>query len=288
MADEAQMYTVTAPEGYTPEAGKPISFNLPASSFDFTKYAPKEIAEKPYFKDKIKSPDDLWKALDNSQTLLGKPRYGVPPQDAPDEVWAEFINGARAKEAKDYEFEEMPDAPAELKAPEDFKNAVKQLFYDSGTPPKMAKMLQKGFDKLTMGLFQKNLEKQKALDADFMKLVTPLVGEKPEEQTKNFAQSKKVLSYLLPKELHPFIEKADNTSLMLMTALTQVVQKKYLKEDELPADGGSGGSGGGSKEDLRKQAMEKTIQSNKLDSMDPKKKQLLDEATELYKKIASM
>lgn len=289
-APTTPMVTVNAPEGYTPEAGKPISFQLPASSFDLRQFAPKDIADKEYFK-KIATTDDLFKAFDGAQALIGqKPKFGVPGADATDEDWASFFKAAAGENEEAYKFEEAKDVPAELKTTPEFQKAVKQMFMAAGIHPKQAAMLQKGYDALMMGAYKetstKNKTAQDEIDKKFVELTKSFAGE-GDEWNKSMARSKQVLEYLLPKELHAFIPKANNEALTLMAALTKTVEKKYMKEDELPAGGGSGGAGSTVAE-LRKQAMDKQEAAMKLDNMDPKKKQLMDEATELYNRIAKM
>lgn len=276
-------FTVTAPPDFKYEEGKPIQFDLPVSSFDLTKFAPKEIAEKDYFK-KIKSSDDLFKAFDGAQVALGKPKYGVPATDAPQETWDEFIAASRPKTADEYVFDEDPSIPKELKAPPEIQKAFKELLYTEGVAPRTAKNLQKGYDKIVMAVHKMEADKNAAIDKQFDETIKTVLGDKAKEELET---SKRVMAYLLPKELHPFIGKINNEGLAMMAALTRQVKAKYMKEDELPPASDTSG-GGGSKEELRAKAMTLQAEAMKLDSMDPNKKKKMDEATELYQRISKM
>lgn len=281
MAD-APMISVTAPEGYKPEEGKPISFQIPVTSIDLKSFAPKEIADKEYFK-KITNVDDLFKTLDGAQTALGKPKYGVPPVDAPQEVWDEYVKNSRAPKVDDYAFEPDPNAPAELKSSPEFQAKVKQMFYDAGINPRQATMLQKRYDGLMTEIYKENVAKQAEIDKQFAELTKPIVGDKPDE---TFAHSKKVLEYLLPKELHPFIGKVNNEGLAVMVALTKAIQTKYMKEDELPKGDGSGG--GTTRAELQQKARTLMMDIQKLDPMDPKRTSVQKEIDALYQQISKL
>lgn len=276
--------TVTAPQDFKYEEGKPIQFEIPLSSFDMMKFAPKDISEKDYFK-KIKTSEDLFKTLDANQALLGKPRYGVPAADAPDEVWNEFITASRPKTSEEYEFEEDATIPKELKATPEIQKAFKDMLFANGVDKRTAKNLQKGYDKILMGVHKIQADQNAAIDKQFDETIKTVLGEKAKEELE---VSKRVMAYLLPKELHPFIGKVNNEGLAVMAALTKAVKAKYMKEDELPPAGGDGGTGGGTKEELRAQAMKAQEEWLKMDAMDPKKAAKGAEVKALYDRISKM
>lgn len=287
MVDAPQTMTVTAPADYKYVEGQPIQFELPVSSFDLTKLAPKDVAEKQYFKDKVKTSDDLFKLLDGSQTLLGqRPKYGTPAVDAPQEEWDAYLASQRAAKADDYTFEENPDAPAELKADDAFKKEVRQMFYDAGVNPKVASRLQKGYDALMMKLYTAKKTQQDAIDKQFNEMVKPIIGSDPKAMEAGFTRSKEVMAYLLPKELHGYIGKVNNEGLAIMVALTKAVEAKYMKEGELP--GGGTNNGGTTKGELQTKARALMAEIQKMDNMDPQRRVKQDEVDSLYKQIATL
>ncbi len=82
--------------------------------------------------------------------------------------------------------------------------------------------------------------------------------------------------------------KVNNEGLAVIAALTKAVKAKYMKEDELPPAGGDGGAGGGTKDELRAQAMKAQEEWLKMDAMDPKKTAKGAEVKALYDRLAIM
>jgi len=120
--------------------------------------------------EKVKSPDDLWKTLDNAQSLLGKRPAGIPANDAPVEEWEKFKQAARGE----YVFSDIEGVPEGMDlAP--VKEVAKKLMHDAGVPPKIADELFKQYMALDI---EGGKQKQESLDKRYDELATKVLGEK--------------------------------------------------------------------------------------------------------------
>ena len=139
---------IAPPEGFKYEEGKPIE--LPISSIPFKNFVPSDIAEKDFMK-KIDGFESLFKSFTGAQELLGKkPAYSVPGADANDEEWGKFLSAIRAPKMEDYQFEENPNVPTELKATPEYQNEVRKMFHEAGLNPRQAKVLAKKWDEFQL------------------------------------------------------------------------------------------------------------------------------------------
>lgn len=135
---------------------------------------PEGYAEKGWAKD-LKSQDDVWKLLDNSQSLIGKRPAGIPTNDAPEEEWEKFYEAARpeAYEFSDLDLPEGVDLTAQTeKASELFRKyglTQKQadglrkewLEYEMSTLNETKEMLDKRFEEIAAKHFD-NLDEAQA------------------------------------------------------------------------------------------------------------------------------
>ncbi len=121
--------------------------------------------------EKIKSTDDLWKAYDNSQSLLGKRPAGIPANDAPQAEWDKFYQAAGRPESPDkYALPEIEGLPEGIDLTETKQSAM-QLMHKAGLTQKQAEALWKDYVGLEMGALEKHKttseQQKKALDAEF-------------------------------------------------------------------------------------------------------------------------
>jgi len=104
---------------------------------------PAEYQEKGWAKN-IKSEADLWKGMDNAQSLIGKKTIGIPDfENAKDEELADYYTHTRPKDSADYEIGEQFS--------DEEKKALQSVFYDNGLTKTQAKnvlaKIQDGIDK---------------------------------------------------------------------------------------------------------------------------------------------
>ena len=123
--------------------------------------------------EKVKSPDDLWKTLDNAQSLLGKRPAGIPANDAPDAEWQAFYKAARPESADKYTLSDIDGIDAtEIAA---VKKNAQAMMYEAGLTPKQADALWKQYlsDKI------KDAEAKEAeLDKRFDEIAAKVLGDK--------------------------------------------------------------------------------------------------------------
>ncbi len=130
--------------------------------------------------EKIKSPDDLWKTLDNAQSLLGKRPAGIPAADAAPEEWDKFYEAAgRPASADKYTLPDIEGIPDGVDI-SGTKNDFMQIMHKSGVTQKQAENIWKEYIGLELGAYAKDgetkAEQKKALDAEFDKITQEHLG----------------------------------------------------------------------------------------------------------------
>ena len=135
--------------------------------------------------EKIKSPDDLWKTLDNTQSLLGKRPAGVPANDAPDAEWDKFYAAAgRPEKADGYKFSDVEGLPEGLDITP-FKAKASEVLHAAGLNQRQADKVWQMFMKAELeaatGNKQAITENQSKLDQEFDNLVKEHFGDKFEQ-----------------------------------------------------------------------------------------------------------
>lgn len=125
--------------------------------------------------EKVKSPDDLWKTLDNAQSLLGKRPAGIPANDAPDAEWQAFYKAARPESADKYTLSDIdgidPTTP-EIAA---VKKNAQAMMYEAGLTPKQADALWKQY---LSGEIKGAEAKEAELDKRFDEVAAKVLGDK--------------------------------------------------------------------------------------------------------------
>lgn len=246
--------TDTAPPASTPPATQP----------DFA--IPDGYKDKPWAA-KIKTPDDLWKQLDNTQALVGK-KMVVPDWDKadPKEI-DEYIGNLRPKDKTAYKFADD--------VPEEQRTAYADMLHDVGIPAYQANKLIEKY----MGL--EKAQSAKMYDKDgFMAELKASFGDGYEKTSGDTA---KVLSAHLNEKDRAALEHIPNQFLGLIYRVAASMQKAYGA-----SEGGAAGEGGAGGASVDQEANRKRIRGE-ITALDKKphtaedKQKLLDQLTATYK-----
>lgn len=146
---------------------------------------PEAYQDKPWV-EKIKSPDDLWKTLDNAQSALGRPR--IPAPDAPDEDWDKFYANAGRPESPDkYAFSEVKGLPEGFDV-KPFQEKAGSILHAAGLNNKQADKVFQLFIEAEMAAATANGQTMKAkqaeLDKQYDEIVKATFGDKYGEAEK--------------------------------------------------------------------------------------------------------
>lgn len=213
-------------------------------SDEFTKLIPEAYRDKPYLKD-AQSLEDVFKQLDNSQSLIGKKTVGLPEEGAPKEDWDKYYESVTPKEATEYAFEEY-QVPDDVEGKEvlqtfladskdeEFENGLKKVFHDAKLTKAQAAMVQKGANELFMGkfggLYKEAAERKARENADFDEIATKKFGNR---KAAVLEKGHEFLKSHMPEEFKEFIPDLGNKELIAMAAFADSVRQKYVKEDGL-------------------------------------------------------
>lgn len=189
--------------------------------------------------EKIKTPDDLWKTLDNTQSLLGKRPAGIPTNDAPDEEWQKFYQAARPEKADDYSLGDIEGMPEGVDlAP--YKAQAQNLMYEVGLTKKQADTMWKQYVGAEMGAVKTASD---ALDKKYDETLNSLFGDKRADAEKT---AQEAIKQYLPEDMrgsigalagHPEAMGAVIKLANEMNAALQSVKKEYGAEGGLPGSG---------------------------------------------------
>lgn len=200
--------------------------------------------------EKIKSPDDLWKTLDNAQSLIGKRPAGVPSQDASEEEWNKFYAAAGRPEKPDaYQFSDVEGLPEGFD-PAPYKQKAATILHQAGLNQKQADAVWKMFiseELKAAGESKGNSEKQQAeLDAEFDKIVSETFGDKYDAAAKT---TQEMIAKHVPQNLIGVYDQIAENPKVLAAVIAAVngaaqeiaeVKKKYGAEDKLSSGNATG------------------------------------------------
>lgn len=212
--------------------------NAPESRFSI----PEEYRDRGWAK-KVESEQDLWKAFDNAQSMLGKRPAGIPAEDAPQEEWDSFYKAlGRPESADDYKLSEIEGVEGE--AAEHLKpiqDKAKSILHEAGIPQKQADSIWKAFVKAEIEAMS---EASVSLDAKFDELTSSHFGENYDKVQQRVLDSLKDA----PEEFRNVIANADPvTQAATIFAVNQALEKaeaevgKYKSEDSLTSGDQSSG-----------------------------------------------
>lgn len=222
-------------------------------------FVPEDLRDKPYLKDFLDKPFDketagaLFKKLDGAETLIGKRGPAIPALDAKDEEWDKFFAPLRPAKADDYVLPGKEGA----KTDEQFVKAVRESFFEAGIPKRQAERFMAKFtpqmEAYSAAKTKAQADAQAKADADFETLSKAALGD---QNKAVMARINTTLKELCPAPMKAYLDKLSNENLVIMAAVIDAVQKKYMSEDELnPKGGGSGGDEGKSNRDKARELM---------------------------------
>ncbi len=211
---------------------------------------PQEYAGKGWV-EKIKSPDDLWKTLDNAQSLLGKRPAGIPSPDASAEEWEKFYTAAGRPESADkYALADTFDGMPEGLELSKFKERAAGLAHKLGLNQKQAETMWQEYLTMSAGDFKEAQEgwqkTQAEKDAEFDQITQKVFGDQYDAKAKAASE---FISAHLPQELAGVMaDVGDNPkALAAMIAISDAAQQaiadvkaKYGGEDKLTSGQGTG------------------------------------------------
>jgi hypothetical protein len=269
------MTTETTVQPTTPAAETP-----PPPSFT----VPEEYKARGWV-EKIKTPDDLWKTLDNAQSLLGKKPVGLPAADAPDEEWNKYYNIARPESADKYTFSDVEGLPEGANLDE-AKKMAQQLMFDAGLPQKQADQLWKAYIKSETEAVKRN---EQTLNQKFDEQLKAQFGDKA-----TVAQSiaEDMIVKHVPENVRASLQKAANNPDALVGIIAMAnsmhdeinkIRKEYGAEGKLPD--GTKSVNNISIGDLHKEAAALRMSPEARDPFNPKYKETINKLREFDKKL---
>lgn len=191
--------------------------------------------------EKIKSPDDLWKTLDNAQSLIGKRPAGIPSNDASDEDWNQFYKAmGRPDEAK-YDFKD-PDGLPEGFDTSSYKEQAAQILHKAGLNTKQADKVYQEYLKLELESAGKqgeqSTEQQKALDEQYESLTKEHFGDEAEKYESLFKEDfVKHVPQSLKETVGKLVDMPD-----VLTALMAYTKGKQAEIDRVKSEYGQEGN----------------------------------------------
>lgn len=191
--------------------------------------------------EKIKSPDDLWKTLDNAQSLIGKRPAGIPSQDASDDEWSQFYKAMGRPDEPKYDFTDPEGLPDGFDT-SSFKEQAAQILHKAGLTPKQANAVYNEYLKLELEGAGKSQEakaaEQAELDAKYEALTKEHFGDDAEKYENLLKDD---FSKHVPQSLkETFAKLADMPD--VLTALMAYTKGKQSEIDRIKKEYGQEGS----------------------------------------------
>lgn len=278
----------------TPVVADTSTAQVAPTTSEFT--IPQEYADRGWAKEgKVKSPDDLFKAYDNAQSLLGKRPAGIPANDAPQEEWDKYYNSARPESPDKYDFGKFEGLPEGLDvAPYEAK--AKALAHKIGLTSKQAGDMWKEYLSMEIegveGFKKQSAEQQAKLDQEFQDLTGKLFGDKYDDVS---AKAQEFIKTALPEELRPAIQGLENNpqALVAMIKLAEysqneiaTIKAKYTGEDSL--SGGGGQNAGLTVADIQSKMIEARTKAQKAAPFHPDRAAAEQELNKLREQLSRM
>jgi len=233
--------------------------------------------------EKVKSPDDLWKTLDNAQSLLGKRPAGIPANDAPQEEWDAFFKVARPESPDKYALSEIEGLPQGIDLTP-YKADAQKLMFEAGLTQRQADAMWKQYVGLEMGAVVKS---QEGLDKRFDETLAKAFPEKADVAQK-VAQD--AINELVREDLRgSFVDNPEGMVAMIelangYEAKMAKLRAEYGAEGKLP-DGGQQVPAVDINEVVQKQAKLR-VSAAAQDFTHPDHKKTMEEITALQAVVA--
>ncbi len=147
---------------------------------------PEEYKDRGWFEKAAswKSQEDMIKAYDNAQTLIGKRPAGIPTTDASDSDWDAFYKAAGRPDKPEYQFSDIEGVPEGFDAAP-YKTKASEILHAAGLNQKQADKVFKAWmqsELAASGEHSKtNAAEQEKLDAEFDKLSKEHFGDRYDE-----------------------------------------------------------------------------------------------------------
>lgn len=191
--------------------------------------------------EKIKTSDDLWKTLDNAQSLIGKRPAGIPSQDASDDEWGQFYKAMGRPDEPKYDFTDPEGLPEGFDT-SSFKEQASQILHKAGLTPKQANAVYNEYLKLELEGTAKSQEakaaEQAELDAKYDSLTKEHFGDDAEKYENLLKED---FSKHVPQSLkETFAKLADMPD--VLTALMAYTKGKQSEIDRVKKEYGQEGS----------------------------------------------
>jgi hypothetical protein len=238
--------------------------------------------------EKVKSNDDLWKTLDNAQSLLGKRPAGIPTNDAPQEEWDKFFQSARPADPNGYQLPDIEGLPEGVDLAS-YKAEASQLLYKAGLTQKQAAIVWDEYLKMEMGHAKdteaKMAEQAKALDAEFDELVKETFGDKYDVSAK---AAQDLINAYVPDKLKNILKEEAVNNPKVLTATIAALAGAQSEIDKIKKEYGAEGSitsggqvTGGNIEEVRKELADARTKVGTLDPFSPERRKMEDRIKEL-------
>lgn len=204
---------------------------------------PQEYANRGWT-EKIQSYDDLFKAYDNSQTLLGKRPAGIPANDAPQEEWDKFYKAwGRPDDPAAYELStEVEGLPDDMDL-SPYEEKAKSIAHELGLSPAQANKLWNRYVALELEATQEHKKSLETKSSDLDKRYDSLRDELFKDNFDDvFTQTQSYLLKSLPdniKQAMTQVEDMPEVQMAFMKIVTDTrneiaeIKKKYGAEDKL-------------------------------------------------------
>jgi len=266
-------------------ATPPATPNTPATpaapagnSQDFRTSIPEAYREKPWAS-AFKSHEDVFKQMDNLQGLLGKQGKLRPADDAAPEAWdAYYAANGRPEAADKYEFEREEGAAFDPA----IDTEVKGILHKYGIGAREAKGLVKEYESIIDRVVQ---DQNAKINAEFTAKAKELFGDKMDEKLKT---GQILIDSIVPANLKPLLANLDNNALIVMAALADQIQTKYVGEDRTRLDGNGGAPQGESAEELQTKARALMASPDFQNPMSLNHDKVRAEVDAIYKKVGAL
>lgn len=194
---------------------------------------PDAYKDKPYAAN-IKSAEDLWKSYDNAQALIGKPKIGVPSEQAtPEEKAAFYKEMGVPDDVKEYGFTKPEGLPDELWK-QDNADKWAKVMKENNVPKSVAETLR-------LAMMEETLENHNAGVKALNEELTKAFGDKRLEVGKAAGD---LMSKAIPdKALREKIQAAIGNENTPAFALALGYVQQYMKKTYGLSDTNTGGEG---------------------------------------------
>jgi len=208
---------------------------MPEENQQGTEFTVPEAYQGKGWVEKIKSSDDLWKSLDNAQSLIG--RKTIPAADAPEAEWEKFYSAVGRPESPDkYELPDVEGIPEGVDLSQ-FKQKAASIAHSVGLTPKQANKLWDLYLKEELSAVSTGKENSRKLDAEFDALVSERWGDRWDAVSK---QTIEAVTKAVPENLRGFLKELSPKGLAAIVSLVEgnsreieAVRKEYGAEGKL-------------------------------------------------------